>query len=71
MTLWVSKNMFLAGEMSAWSVLYLISHRSQYNSPKMGREAKEEGIGERPERPSAFEEALDKLNALSEPQGGG
>lgn len=48
-----------------------ISQTSVQLCKDRGREGEEEGIRERPERPLAFKEALDKLDALSEPQGGG
>lgn len=62
--------LFLAGEMIAWSVLPLISHRSKYTSPEDRRKkGKEERIRDF-EGYLDFKEALDRLAALSEPQAG-
>lgn len=71
MTRWVYKNVFLAGEMIAWFILHLTSHRSKHNSKDRRKSGEEEGIRERLERPLAFKEALHKLAALSEPEAGG
>lgn len=72
MTTWVYKNIFLAGEMTTWSILHLTSQRRKYSSPKDRRKKRKEGgIRERHERHFAFKEALDRLAPLSEPQAGG